>query len=183
MDISKNENMIYKGTLKVKTVKGKTVIDEREYHNTGTIQLFQFICAALKGESWDSLKLLLPRYIMLFTAGQSGTPVPQTNIFSSDNLRSTQSEYMSDTPEIVLDSQNNRSSIKLKFIVPYTHITDITNVNAVGLYNISAINNGRYSDNSAYFYITDSEGNLSEIAQQDMSKYSLYIEWILTFSN
>jgi hypothetical protein len=46
----------YQGKVNIKVVKGKTVLKNITYHNSGTPSLFRFLCSCLAGSYSEALR-------------------------------------------------------------------------------------------------------------------------------
>jgi hypothetical protein len=193
INIKKDNSIGYEGHVKVSLVQDGVVLNTKEYHNTGKLPLFRFVVDCLKG-SYSDAELNRPKFIQLFTAGADGGSVPSSDTvesyFSQDSrIKTPQKIIYQGTPlteyiEKTTDIPEDEAKITFKFMVPYTQLTDINDINLFALYSQSNYNSTLHP--SAYFLLTKLVGTTSELSTlidttsiSMNSNYSVYIQWTM----
>jgi hypothetical protein len=183
-------NISYEGIVSITLNKNKKKIKTLKYKNTGKLPLFRFIVDCLRG-SYSIAEPHRPKYIQLFTAGSKGTLVSTINVNSilqnSDNLITPQKIIYQSTPLTTYDNNNDEASITFKFMIPYSQLKTIENINLMALYDQDSFTSNSKIP-SAYFLLTKLDGSntvldsLLDDTTVDNS-YSIYIQWKLVVKN
>ena len=188
----------YTGVVTASVMKGKKVYSTKTFKNEGRWPLFYFLNCCLAGDyiTADSYR---PKFINLFYY-QSSSQTPPDITQDGQNLSTifgdrrtlTSIPYMSQA-KVTLDKStpNNvgNSKITYKFTIPFVQLnitsTSTGGVNLIALYG--NFNVDQPANPSAYLFIKDKNGNLSDLIEGDPKTYSndfnLYIEWTLYIGN
>ena len=187
----------------MKTVNKKTnkVIKVQKLKNNGRWPLFEFFARCLEGK-WQDANNLRPYYIDLFSAGESGTNIP--NISDADesakigtyanatNRTSLLTYPLYTSSDVTVQKSNvGYAEITLTFLIPFTAIIRNKDSNLICLYSNDTHGGGDGIGNpSAFFFVPDSKdtaklGKLIADKSQgdDSNDYNLIIEWTMSISN
>lgn len=204
IEIKLNSSYIaYSGDITVSFVdaEGRRRGKARIFKNAGRWPLFLFITTCLDG-NFDVAKLMRPQYIELFHAANKGESIP--NISDKDtsanlgkyinvnNLRTLVTYSFNEDNKVKVDpdgasksSNLGSSSILYKFLIPFTHINTVDDINAICLYNSE--NYHKYTEPSMFFFVRDEDDTAKFGSLVDTSviskNYNVVIEWKLTFKN
>ena len=191
----------YQGTVSVKINHGNKTIFSRQYHNSGMPLLFKFLCSALSGEFFDTLR---PCKIKLFyypeaDMGEQGV-MPGEFHWDTAFERAESYRPKSLTPYITYDTTPVVKRIPdadspsgmptyhyettYHFRVTFELISDTT-IHMIGIYPNNAYA-GSEQDVSAYYLFVDEETQskwepleLGEIA----GNFSIVIDWTMALMN
>ena len=195
--MKKGQPIKYKGVVSIKVRKGKKVVGKTTYHNEGNLPLFNFLAMCVKGE-YAQVEALRPKYIKLFTMGESGTAVPPYTDFNDlvtniAELESLNFPHYSGNPEIDSNNNKNYCGVKFKFVIPFSQIADYSDLNLLALYSQQNLN--KEEDASAYIVIKKKVNNewvlsdilketgISGLSASQLNQYNLFLEWELIFMN
>ena len=174
-----SDGLGYEGKVTL-TLKGNNgrVLSTKTYKNSGTAQLFKFLGYCLI-DAYEDAKSLLPCQIMLlYNSKGTGSHVEAKP--SEVTPRSRLHSYVQ-TPTVVSDSKTAEVRVVYSFEISKPAITGP--FNQVALYGYG-MQESDYKDFSAYYFLTDSTGNLApENVDLWSSTTVLLVEWELTISN
>ena len=164
----------YEGKVTLTLKSNNRVLESKTYKNNGTAQLFKFLGYCLI-DSYEEAKRLLPnKILLLYNTSESIASVMPTAVEPRSTWQS-----ITQTPSII--SENNSVRVTYSFEVPRAAITG--QFNQVALYGTGMADQDIY-DFSAYYYLTDSFGELKPQNPEEWSATTiLLIEWELTLSN
>lgn len=199
-----SKSIAYSGNVTVKVVdkKGKQIGKTKKFKNSGRWPLFQFFTTCLAGD-FNNAEPLRPKYIDLFHADESGGAVPQITdgtdspkmsaYANEDNRRTLVTYAFNSTPKPettktgVSNNQLGSSKITYSFLIPFSHIDNKDDINMVCMYNKENITAFNYSEPSAFFFITEEDGENKKLGSllegSSKNNYNLIIEWVLTIKN
>ena len=187
----------YRGELTVKQLNGKSVTKVMNFHNTGRLSLFRFICEALAGNLNNTIR---PCKIALFTKEKNDTEEKYDNESTwkfDDNLRVTNYVIYSSTA-IASKVSDNEAAVTYTFRIPYSYINfksdslDTGKIYKAGLYPVKPSGENRkytVNDQKAYFGfvkkdLSDWEPiDIDNISATVASNSSILIEWTIVVSN
>ena len=189
----------YSGKVNIKLRKKNRVIFSKTYHNNGTKELFDFLSLCIVGQ-YQGIEAFRPKYIKLFSIGNSGDPNPYPDIYStfaslvenSTLLSLTTIPYSGEPKREVDVSADGHDYGKsfFKFVIPLSQLSSHNNINMIALY--SSAKKDRDKDASMFIIITDENDStiLSDILSEASlnpnmqdNEYNLLIEWVTTFRN
>lgn len=167
----------YEGKVTLTLKSNNRVLSSKTYKNKGTAKLFKFLGYCLIG-AYEEASSYLPNKILLLhntSKGATSTAVEQRSAW----------QPLSQTPTIISDGSDAQVKVTYSFEVPkaalYSSGTTVGNFNQVALYSVDA---NDITDFSAFYYLTDTSGELESIDLQDWSATTvLLIEWELILSN
>lgn len=136
-------NIGYRGKVTVSVQAGNKIISKKEYHNTGSLLLFNFLCNCIKGDVMAA-ENQRPTTIKLFTVNTTTlTPAAAREYLNGvGGYQDTGDDFINIDPASVFVSSNKpavvpggneRNTVTLHFRIPYAFITKNT-INMVGLY-------------------------------------------------
>lgn len=143
-NLSKSANIGYSGKVTVSVQAGGKIISKKEYHNTGSISLFNFLCACLKGD-YITANNLRPNTVKLFKVDTAiyDTPLAAkaylngSNGYTDSGIAFTgitsASALVGYNKEADVGVGDARDTVTLHFRVPYAFITN-NSIYMIGLY-------------------------------------------------
>ena len=152
IDVKSNSAMNYKGKVEIKILEGKKVISSKTIHNKGKWPLFLFFAQCLTGK-YSIAEQQRPSYIQLFNINN----LDESVLFSDTTWEQrTYPIKVSTSPGVDYTQTTTQSQVEsargvFKFTIPFTLITDTSNVNLMTLKSPSNITMG---DKSVCAYVT-----------------------------
>lgn len=176
-------NISYKGTVKISVQKNNKTISSKIFHNTGSINLFKFLCNCLAGTYNDTER---PCRIALFSGNNTETPDGKSieDLFTYNFLSSL---LIIQSNVTVLKNEPN--SVVFHFKIPYAFISSNT------IYKMALFSNRRTSfaetdniSNYIYAYYLFYDGDSKKwvplsIDKNQVGNYSLIVDWTMTIDN
>ena len=192
---SKNNTIIYKGKVNISIMKDGKTVSKSNFHNTGMQPLFDFLARCVVG-NYNEAENLRPKFIKLYSIGEKSASWDPSDFnfvdyATDEHLRSLTNIIYNSTPNLKTDNEGN-VNVTFKFLVPFSQLSDYTNLNMLALYS------QQYKDNnaraSAYIVaseeVTPGDYRLLDIVEESLgvedqneNNYNLFIEWIMTFKN
>ena len=177
-NIVNNSSMIYQGQATVKFMKGKDVVKVKTIHNNGTSLLFTLLSQCLIG---IDVTKSMPKYLDIGNyMGEEGSNKTFTSYLT--NRASLEAKLIRG---VNLENNSGYAPVAASFtaFVPSRTVSqDILQgdgkINCLRLYNLydnTVVEEGLL----AQIDLSDDES----IQSSDYSKYSMMIEWLMTFSN
>lgn len=127
--IKAKDNIDYSGEVTVKVAHGTRVVKTLTHHNAGALPLFEFITLCLAGDYYQNK---LPRYLRVFDSLEHEITLRPVVANSSPSYINTSTE----------------SSVTLSFVVPYSLLTQYTDIKTLKIYsteNYADSNKSNYS--------------------------------------
>lgn len=182
VNLKSNSGLSYKGKVSVKIKDGKRTVFSKKLKNNGKWPLFLFFAQCLTGK-YSEAESQRPNYIQLYNVTNT-TKLFDTN--TTWNERSSAIKistspavnYINNTDE---DTQQVESaSGTLKFTIPFSLITDKTDINLLVLRSKDL---SKYSDKNVCAYIIVDSKDIIPEELSTKEKYILYIDWTLSIQN
>lgn len=171
-------NISYEGTIKVKIQHNGKIIKTKQYHNTGTIYLFEYLCKSILGTASANE---CPYYIKLFNRTDEST----TNATIDSKSIAVSPLLAYNVGNIEVDNDISASTT-LHFTIPCTQLSK-TNNNIVKIYQ-AALYGAKYADDKTKYstifnFLAEGHKTWEPIVLNVTNDYNIYIEWTLTFMN
>ena len=164
----------YEGKVKLTLKSKERVLSTKTYKNKGTSQLFSFLGHCLIGSYTEAEKKLLPSKVMLLYNKAAGVNIKSENI-------SARSSFVGFAQIPTIVNSGNEVLVTYTFEIPRSAIED--SFNQIALYG-AGITDNEIDKFSAYYTLTDVDGNVSAQNPKDWSSTTiLLIEWELSLSN
>lgn len=172
-------NFKYNGDIKIKLLDGDRIYSEKNYHNNGTIKLFNFFMDCLIG-NYNVAKSSRPCRLVLFKKDREDNPAEHI-IYKhpdwSDETRISTKIYYDNVKPVAADEDGG--SIIFHFRVPFIALNAGETIWKLGLYPeyISSFENDLCA-----FYVFKSENDLIDIPMSG-GNFTIVIDWKLTITN
>lgn len=171
-------NIGYEGTINVKIQHNGKIIKTKQYHNTGTIYLFEYLCKSILGTANTNE---CPYYIKLFNRTDEST----TNAVIDSNSTAVSPLLAYNVGSIEIDNDTSASAT-LHFTIPCTQLSKTSN-NIVKIYQ-AALYGAKYADDKTKYstifnFLAEGHKTWDPIVLNVTNDYNIYIEWTLTFMN
>lgn len=191
-----NSSIGYEGKVKVEIKYGNKTLKKSNFHNTGLLPLFNCLAKNIVG-NYSEAENLRPKYIRIFTIGNSGEPVPEFESFTE--LEEKNTTHLSSLTTIIYTGEPNITEasegvkVQFKFLIPFTQLSFFNNLNMIALYcqqyKTELTNADAYiivsnkNQETGEEVLSDLLANTSVPSQAEANKYNLFIEWDMIFKN
>lgn len=159
----------YCGFAKIKKMRGKKVVEEHIFHNSGTNYLFQALASTLCGQNRTSD---MPQYFDLGLTDDNNT----YTVFLSS--RSPLTSRLVRDYKITGDTSAAVAAVFTAYIPSRTIVNTTNNINTLALYSTYSFGDNT-STRLAQIDLTGDE----VFKLSDNSTHSYIVEWVMTFSN
>lgn len=185
---------VYTGNVSVTVTRNGKVCSTYKTSNNGKWPLFVFLAFCSSGQ-YSEADDYRPKYIDMFSLGEEGTElVDPFNVSTSWQQRLVTPIMLDTTPGINWESVTDRESDKvegststLKFTIPYSQITNKSDINFLCLRCESK--KSEQKTVSAYIIVKEKDDNdndvLGSLLPEEFKKddYIINVEWKLNFNN